>query len=321
MPTVGAVPDIGGQLMELQQIRYFLALAEELNFTRAAEKCGVSQPSLTRAIRSLEGELGAQLVRRERGRTHLTELGRMIKPRLEQALSLTELARSEAIDFSQMSTASLTLGVMCTIGPSRLISLIDHLATRVPQLELTLRAASGRQILELLLGGDIDVALVGMPAYPDGIAVHELYEEPYMIAFPPKHRFARMDEVSLRDLDGERYLERLNCEYLDFFNEAFGEFECELDVRYESEHEDWIQAMIIAGMGCAVIPGYMSLYPELQRRPLVDPEISRTIGVATVRGRPNMPIVGLFTRLCREMNWGTEAGGSAASATDARPAS
>ncbi|MFK7992794.1 MAG: LysR family transcriptional regulator [Granulosicoccus sp.] len=66
--------------MELQQIRYFLALSEDLNFTRAAERCGVSQPSLTRAIKRLEGDLGAQLVRRERSRTHLTELAKKLNP-------------------------------------------------------------------------------------------------------------------------------------------------------------------------------------------------------------------------------------------------
>jgi len=292
--------------MELHQIRYFLALAEVLNFTRAAEKCGVSQPSLTRAIKSLEKELGGQLVRRERNRTHLTELGRMVKPRLEQALSLTELARAEAIDFAAMSTASLTLGVMCTIGPSRLISLIEHLATRVPHLELKLREASGRQVVDLLLAGEIDVALLGMPEYPDEIVVHGLYEERYVIAFPPNHRFAQMNEVRLKDLDGERYLSRLNCEYLEFFNQGFGDLECRLDVRYESEHEDWIQAMIIAGMGCAVMPEYMSLYPDLQKRPLIDPPIWRTIAVATVRGRRHTPTVGLFTRLCQQMHWGDE---------------
>lgn len=285
-------------------MRYFLALADTLNFTRAAERCGVSQPSLTRAIKALETELGAQLVRRERGRTHLTELGRMIRPRFEQALSLTELARSEAVDFSTMTTASLTLGVMCTIGPARLISLIDHLATRLPQLELKLRSSNGRALLDLLLAGDIDVALVGLPDYPDEVAVHELYKEPYMIAIPPKHRFARMREVPLAELEGERYLERLNCEYLDFFHEVSAEFDCPMDVRFESEHEDWIQAMIIAGLGCAVMPGYMSIYPELEKRRLVEPEIWRTIGVATVRGRPNVPVVGLFTELCREMDWG-----------------
>ncbi|MEO0912383.1 MAG: LysR family transcriptional regulator, partial [Pseudomonadota bacterium] len=81
--------------MELHQLRYFLAVAETLNFTRAAEECGVSQPSLTRAIQKLEAEMGGPLFRREGRRTHLTELGRTVFPRFQQAVSLTELARTE----------------------------------------------------------------------------------------------------------------------------------------------------------------------------------------------------------------------------------
>lgn len=304
--------------MELQQIRYFLALAEDLNFSRAAERCGVSQPSLTRAIKRLEDELGGQLVRRERSRTHLTELGRKIKPRLEQALSLTEVARSEADEFARMNTATLSLGVMCTVGPGRLISLVDHLGSQFPHLTLTLRTSSGREVIDWLLAGEIDVGIVGMPDYPDEIAVHDLYQERYMIAFPRNHRFAQMDAVSLQEMKGERYLHRLNCEYLDFFHSELGDYEASLftklktslksmEVQHGSEHEDWIQAMIVAGMGCAILPQYMSLYPELQMRPLVEPEIWRTIGLATVRGRQHTPTVGLFSELCREMNWGSEA--------------
>ncbi len=303
--------------MELHQIRYFLALAEELNFTRAAERCGVSQPSLTRAVKRLEEEMGAQLVRRERNRTHLTELGHRIKPRLEQALSLTELARSEADSFSRMETASLTLGVMCTVGPGRLISLIDHLESEFPQLTLTLKTSSGRDIIDWLLTGEIDVGIVGMPQYPDEIAVHNLYDEHYMVAFPKNHRFAQMESVPLRELEGEKYLERLNCEYMEFFHSALVDYDTDvfeklenaiesMEVRHESEHEEWIQAMIVAGMGCAVIPKYMSLYSELHMRPLVEPALCRTIGVATVRGRKHTPVVDLFSSLCRKMNWGTD---------------
>lgn len=303
--------------MELNQIRYFLALAEDLNFTRAAERCGVSQPSLTRAIKRLEDGLGAQLVRRERNRTHLTELGRRIKPRLEQALSLTEIVRTEADDFLRMNTAQLTIGVMCTVGPGRMISLVDHLGAEFPQLNLTLRTASGSEMIDILLAGEIDVAIVGMPEYPDELAVHHLYAERYMVALPANHRFTQMDTVPLRKLEGERYLERLNCEYMDVFRSALQDAEPgELsslessidtwDVRHESEHEDWIQAMVIAGMGCAVLPEYMSLNPELQMRPLVEPEISRTISVATVRGRPHTPIVNCFRQLCQQMNWGSD---------------
>lgn len=304
--------------MELHQIRYFLAIAEHLNFTRAAEHCGVSQPSLTRAIKRLEDELGGQLVRRERNRTHLTQLGRMVKPRLEQALSLTEVARAEADSFARMSDASLTLGVMCTIGPGRLISLIDHLRSNFPQLSLSLRTSSGRDIVEWLLAGEIDVGIVGMPDYPDEVAVHDLYEERYMVAFPKNHRFTDMESVPLTELAGESYLRRLNCEYMDYFRSVVGDDETNvfeapddalksLDVRHESEHENWIQSMIVAGMGCAVMPEHMLLNSELQMRQLVDPALCRTIGIATVRGRPHSPVVALFSELCRQMNWGSDA--------------
>ena len=86
--------------MEMHQVRYFLAVAEELNFTRAAEKCHVAQPSLTRAIQLLEGELGGPLFHRERANTHLSELGRTVKPYLEQVYGQTLQAKRLAFDFS-----------------------------------------------------------------------------------------------------------------------------------------------------------------------------------------------------------------------------
>lgn len=189
--------------MELYQIRCFLALAKTLNFTRAAEACGIAQPTMSRAIRKLEEEMGGQLVRRERGRTHLTELGRLMQPRLEQALALTEAAREEALDFARMADTALTVGVMCTIGPERLIALVDHLANRVPQLELKLRDASGERLVEMLLNGEVDVALIGMPDYPDRIEPLPLYTERYVVAFPRGHRFERLDEVPVRELAGK----------------------------------------------------------------------------------------------------------------------
>ncbi|MFK7943544.1 MAG: LysR family transcriptional regulator [Paracoccaceae bacterium] len=104
--------------MEIHQMRYFVAMSEHLNFTHAAETCNVSQPALTRAIQKLEDELGGPLFRREGRRTHLTELGRMVRPRFEQALSLTDLARDEALDFSQTVNAKLapTIHELMTIG-------------------------------------------------------------------------------------------------------------------------------------------------------------------------------------------------------------
>lgn len=288
--------------MDLHQVRYFLALAETLNFTKAAERCGVTQPTMSRAVKLLEEEFGADLIRRERGRTHLTELGRIVRPGLERALEMMDSVQTDAVAFSRLTKATLRLGIMCTIGPSRLIPTISHLSLRAPQLTIELLEASGEKIVEMLVNGEIDVALVGMPDYPEAISVHPLYEETYVVVFPKGHRFADMETVPVTELSGEPYLERLNCEYVAHYNSVRGPFRIDVDVRYKSEHEDWIQAMILAGMGCACMPEFMMLFPELKRRELVDPTIRRTISVATVRGRRHTPAIDLFTRLCVELH-------------------
>jgi LysR family transcriptional regulator, hydrogen peroxide-inducible genes activator len=109
--------------MEMHQIRYFLAVGEELNFTRAAERCNVAQPSLTRAIKLLEGELGGLLFHRERANTHLTELGRMVKPYLEKVYREAQEAKRHASEFTKLTKTTLKLGVMCTIVPNELVDL------------------------------------------------------------------------------------------------------------------------------------------------------------------------------------------------------
>src|SRR3954447_12643598 len=105
--------------MEMHQVRYFLAVADTLNFTRAAEHCHVSQPALTRAIQQLEEELGGLLLRRERKLTHLTDFGRLIEPHLRQMSADAEAAKSTAKKFLNLEEAQIRLGVMCTIGPAR----------------------------------------------------------------------------------------------------------------------------------------------------------------------------------------------------------
>src|SRR5262250_1297767 len=113
--------DEGVPVVEMHQIRYFLAVADELNFTRAATKCNVSQPSLTRAIKLLEDELGGPLFHRERANTHLSELGRTVRPNLVKILAESTEAKRIAQDFRRLNKTILKLGVMCTIGPNQLI--------------------------------------------------------------------------------------------------------------------------------------------------------------------------------------------------------
>src|SRR5271167_780593 len=110
--------------MEMRQIRYFLAVVERLNFTRAAERCNVTQPAMTRAIQQLEAELGGLLFRRERNRIHLTDLGRLVLPHLRDVSANTEFARSTAKQFLKLDDAPINFELLCTVGPVRFVGFL-----------------------------------------------------------------------------------------------------------------------------------------------------------------------------------------------------
>ena len=290
--------------MEIHQVRYFLAVCEALNFTRAADRCNVAQPSLTRAIKKLEEELGGPLFRRERAGARLTDLGRVMKPHLAQVMAASESARAEAESFGALEVAPVRLGVMCTIGPGLLVSFLDRLRRDVPAIELHLRDATGPQLIEAMLDGELDVSFIGMPGYPERLDAQALYSERYMVSFPRGHRFERMNAVPMKEMDGEDYLRRLNCELAQHFEEFVGfPRPYKVRVNYESEREDWIQCMIAAGLGCAFMPETMPVLPGIGRRLLIDPEIERTISLVTVAGRRFSPAVKVLVALARTHGW------------------
>src|SRR5690349_15848390 len=123
--------------MELHEIRYFLAVCETRNFTRAAEACNVTQPALTRAIQKLEAELGGLLFTRERSNTHLTELGRVLLPHLQEVATRTEVARQSARRFLRLEEAQLRIGIMCTIGPMCFVGFLSRFRADHPGVVVT----------------------------------------------------------------------------------------------------------------------------------------------------------------------------------------
>jgi DNA-binding transcriptional LysR family regulator len=289
--------------MEMHQVRYFLAVCEALNFTRAAEACHVAQPSLTAAIKKLEQELGGELFRRERSRTHLTDLGKLMRPHMEQVYAASEAAKADAYGFTALEKAEIKLGVMSTIGPTQIVGFLTRLSQDIPAIELSIREAAGKDLITLLLEGEIDVGLIGLPSFSDRLNAIPLYSERYTIAFAQGHAFEQMNTVPLSRLDGEDYLVRLHCEFADHFEAMGFEASHEVKVRYSSEREDWIQAMVLAGMGCTVMPEFLPLLPGIATRSLVEPEIARTISLVTVAGRRHSPAVGALVRLAHRYPW------------------
>lgn len=290
--------------MEMHEIRYFLALCDTLNFTRAAEQCNVSQPSLTRAIHKLEEEFGGPLLHRERANTHLTDLGRIVRPYLTEVLSQTVAAKSRARQFAQLGDVSLSLGMMCTIGPQHMINLMKAYRERYPGVDITLRDANAESLQNQLDEGEIDLAVLSFPEeVPDRYHTVALYSEQFVVAFAPGHEFESLECVRLQDLDQKQYLSRTNCEFGEYMLELYRRHGVDPIRPYRSERDDWILAMAAAGLGFSFIPQYSVTTPGLLTRPLVDPRVVRTVNLVTVRGRPHSPAVGAFVRTANKQDW------------------
>jgi len=294
--------------MEMHQIRYFLAVCGTLNFTRAAEQCNVTQPALTRAIQKLEEELGGLLFRRERKLTHMTDLGNLVRPQLESILKQSDQARTTAQSFLQLKDAPLRLGVMCTIGPVRFVSFLSRFGADHPGIEVSLTESIPDELIGMLMDGSLDVAITTAPEEPnERLDFRKLYEERFVVAFPPGHRYEAMEAVPIKEIAGEAYLSRANCEYYERLENILEQQMVRVEDVFRSEREDWIQIMVMAGMGICFMPEFSAVLPGLMTRPIVDPPVSRTVYLGTVAGRRFSPAVATFIKAIDRYQWPQQA--------------
>ena len=290
--------------MDIHHIRYFLAVCETRNFTRAAEKCNVTQPALSRAIQQLEDEVGGLLFRRERNLTHITDLGALLRPRFQQVLDELTGVRQEASRFLCLDEANLKVGIMCTIGPRRFTGLLTDFNMRHKGIQLQLVEGVPGKLSSLLEAGEIDVAIMSTAdSFPERFDITPLFRERFMLAFPPGHRFSQFEAIPIREVDGEIYLKRVNCEYWDYLTDVCNAHGVQTIVSYSSEREDWIQNLVAGGLGICFIPEYSAVVPGLHVRPVMEPDVSREVCLVTVSGRRFSPAVATFVGAVKSYNW------------------
>ncbi len=290
--------------MDFNQVRYFLALADTLNFTRASEKCYVSQPALTQAIKRLETELGGELVHRDGRYTELTELGKSLRSHFEQIHRTQHLVQLTAKALTSRELTKLNIGIMCTIGPRMLGGLLDLFQMHHPTVSIVLHDVTPASIPELLLSGALDGAFCACQSLPHTqLRCMELFEEEMVVAFPAGHAFSEKDEVPLREVAQEHYVDRLHCEFRQEFMDFVNDQELALDVVFQSEREDWIQSLIRDGMGVSVMPRHSLLLPELGYRSIVEPRLSRQVGLAVVECDTVPPALGALIDQARHYDW------------------
>ncbi len=290
--------------MEMQQVRYFLALSRELNFTRAAESCHVTQPALTRAIQALEAELGGRLFNRERNQTHLSELGRMMLPYIQSIQAQAEAARVRAKSAGRMKNVELKLCAMCTLSPSLLADFVVGFLRANSGVELNVSDGAAKQVLHQLSAGEREIGILGYPGEVDErFHALPLFQERFVAVLPREHRLANHKEVRIADLNEESYVNRINCEMGEYAAHEFAKHGVSVRVVFRSERDDWVLGMIRSGMGWGFFPESYAFPNDVAVRPIVEPNFTRTVSLVTVRGRPHSPAVGAFVKAARAFSW------------------
>jgi DNA-binding transcriptional LysR family regulator len=292
--------------MELHLVRYFLAVASTLNFTRAAEQCNVTQPALTKGVQKLEQELGGELIYRERQLTQLTDLGKEVVPMLARTLASAEAVRRRAREFQRKEVAPLRIGLAPSISVSLVLDPIAEISKLVPGLHVELREGAAEKLVDLLLEGEINVAMVGdVQDMPARIDVWPLFEESYVAVLVPTHQLANRSSIGIDDLRETVLLERAGCDVAPKIQRSYFPEEPPR-LRHCSGHDLHLQHMAAAGLGVILAPEHMPRLPTLMTIPLEGDLVSREVRLLAVQGRRYSPAMEAFIKVVRLRDWSVE---------------
>jgi DNA-binding transcriptional LysR family regulator len=284
--------------MEMQQVRYFVALAETLNFTRAAERCHVSQPSLTRAIKLLEDELSGPLFHRERNNTHLTELGRQVEPNLRQALAATEDARQRAKALARLQSAVLRLGIARGIPLTPFTGILDRFALAHPGAEMILPSAEPEDLVERLRGGELEVIVIPEEAEPaEDLHYYRLAEDRPLVVVAEAHPLATQEAIPPTALGETTLICVERCPHWRAAEGSLAAGGVSASPRIIVGDQPWLMELVRAGLGVGVVSSWQMPGHGLTLRPLADCEAVTGMMLATKRGRLYSPPVKAFVEL------------------------
>ncbi|WP_299734145.1 LysR family transcriptional regulator [uncultured Tateyamaria sp.] len=276
--------------MEMNQVRYFLAVCEHHNFTHAASASNVSQPSLTTAIKKLEDELGGALFIRDRAGCRLTPLGQLVKPRLERVYAETLEAKAEAVRHTRLERVPIGIGIGDTVGNNKIATAVERFRERLPQAEIELIVGRTEDLLSKLRDGLLDVVVASTDASPDLYRIDHLYDEQYRVVVKKDHDLAKLDAVTLCDLAKTTMLDRPNCEMRDTLHATCSDLGHSLYASYRSNRVDWLIDLARQGSGAVILPE--TAIPNdiaLTTMPIEDMHIQRDIVALRYRHQATRP--------------------------------
>lgn len=274
--------------MTLTDLRYLIALARERHFGRAAEKCHVSQPTLSVAIKKVEEELGVQLFERSATEVKITSTGKRIVSQAEKVLLEAAQIPEIAASGKDPLAGPLRLGVIYTIGPYLLPRLIPKVHALAPRMPLIIQENYTTRLAEALKGGELDVIVVSLPFEEAGIVAQPIYDEPFRVLMPATHPWTKLDHLDPDRLAEDQLLllGAGNCfrdqvlEVCPHCRNVSG-----LQRTLEGSSLETIRHMVATGLGVTVLPSSAAddlpaQNPLVAVRPFSDPEPTRRVALA-----------------------------------------
>lgn len=276
--------------MEMHQLRYFIAVARERSFSRAAEKCHVAQPSLSQQIQKLEAELDEPLFIRTRSEAKLTGAGEKLMPRALRILEEAEAARREARESGSLLRGTINLGVLPTIAPYLLPGIIRSFARKFPGIQIVVHEDTTARLVRLAIEHDIDLAIASAPINDERVEARTLFEEELLLALPPDHPLAARSRIRPADIEGQSFIVMreghcLGDQTLGFCDRG----DIHPRISFRSAQLQTLQALVSSGLGLSLVPE-MAADERAPNAPayrsFVQPRPKRAITVFWNRNRP-----------------------------------
>ena len=243
--------------MDIRQLRYLVALAEERHFTRAAEREHIAQPALSQQIRRLEDEVGLALVERTTRRVSMTQAGNTLVARARRILSELDAASAELQGLRGIQAGHVSVGAMHTMGPIDVSLALAIFHERHPGVELSVREQSSEELAEMLRDDVLDLAFLSVTERIEshGLGLQQLYAEELVVILPPDHPLRRRDGVRIAELAGEQFISyREGARLRELLNFAARDADFDPQVMLESNESGRIRRLVARGMGVAILP-------------------------------------------------------------------
>ena len=241
--------------MTLTELKYVVAVAEARHFGHAAERCFVSQPSLSASVKNLEEELGVTLFERGKRGVFLTEAGEQIVAQARRALEEAERVKTVARQGRDPLKGVLRLGIIHTIAPYLLPDLVGALRRAAPGMPLDVEESTTANLDRMLKAGELDAVILALPYEGPGIETVPLYEETFRVAAPANHALARKKSIAVEDLDaGELLLLPIGHCFRDQVLDACHEFSRPPEAGRQGNSLETLRSMVASGLGVTVLP-------------------------------------------------------------------